>query len=56
MPVSMAVKRTALAARAPAPLYCAPFAVAPKGVMEPNQIRSEITALRARFDALRGYL
>ncbi|TXH02830.1 MAG: peptide chain release factor 2 [Nevskiaceae bacterium] len=24
--------------------------------MEPNQIRSEITALRARFDALRGYL
>jgi hypothetical protein len=25
-------------------------------VMEPNQIKSEITALRARFDALRGYL
>lgn len=24
--------------------------------MEPNQIKSEITALRARFDALRGYL
>ena len=24
--------------------------------MEPQQIKSEITALQARFDALRGYL
>jgi len=24
--------------------------------MEPHQIKSEITALQARFDALRGYL
>jgi len=31
-----------------------PFEVAV--AMEPNKIREEVTALQARFDALRGYL
>jgi len=25
-------------------------------IMEPNKIKEEVTALHARFDALRGYL
>ncbi len=35
-------------------LYCAPEQI--PSAVEINPIKSEITALQARFDALRGYL